>query len=68
MKSTDKINITMKITRSIKNIMDIRNIRNIRYLMLAAAVISVAVGIALGQPASVLGKAVRVCLECIGIG
>ncbi|MDD5833275.1 MAG: CD1871A family CXXC motif-containing protein [Clostridiales bacterium] len=65
MKSTDKINITMKITRSIKNI---RDIRNIRYLMLAAAVISVAVGIALGQPASVLGKAVRVCLECIGIG
>ena len=45
MKSTDKINITMKITRSIKNI---RDIRNIRYLMLAAAVISVAVGIALG--------------------
>lgn len=65
MKSTDKINITMKITRRIKNI---RDIRNIRYLMLAAAVISVAVGIALGQPASVLGKAVRVCLECIGIG
>lgn len=65
MKSTDKINITMKITRSIKNI---RDIRNIRYLMLAAAVISIAVGIALGQPASVLGKAVRVCLECIGIG
>ena len=65
MKSTDKINITMKITRSINNI---RDIRNIRYLMLAAAVISVAVGIALGQPASVLGKAVRVCLECIGIG
>jgi len=36
--------------------------------VLAAAVMSVAVGAAGGEPREVLGKAVRICLECIGIG
>lgn len=33
-----------------------------------AAVIMIVVGVANGQHNSVFGKAIRVCLECIGIG
>ena len=36
-------------------------------LLLLGAVLC-AVGLCLGQNAQVLGKAVTVCLECIGIG
>ena len=35
-------------------------------LILAAGL--VVVGVLQGQPASVMAKAVRVCLECVGIG
>lgn len=35
-------------------------------LALAAALI--VLGIAQGQPAQVLAKAIRVCMECVGIG
>ena len=37
-------------------------------LTLLAAVILVVVGILTGQYSQVLSKAIRVCLECIGIG
>lgn len=37
-------------------------------LALAAAAVLIAVGIAQGQPAQVLAKAIRVCMECVGIG
>ena len=36
--------------------------------LLAAAAALIAVGVALGQPGEVLAKAVRICLECVGIG
>lgn len=36
--------------------------------LLAAGIILIAVGIALKQPDSVLSKAARICMECIGIG
>lgn len=35
---------------------------------LAAAAVLIAIGVAQGQPAQVLAKAVRVCMECVGIG
>ncbi|MCR5322188.1 MAG: hypothetical protein K6E85_02735 [Lachnospiraceae bacterium] len=37
-------------------------------LIILAAVILTVAGILLGQYSQVLGKAIRVCLECIGIG
>ncbi|MBO4415340.1 MAG: hypothetical protein J5824_05090 [Lachnospiraceae bacterium] len=38
------------------------------FLALLAAVILVIIGILTGQYSQVLSKAIRVCLECIGIG
>ncbi len=34
---------------------------------IAAALICIGVGIARGEPAVVLRKAIRICLECIGV-
>ncbi|MBR4725544.1 MAG: thioredoxin [Lachnospiraceae bacterium] len=42
------------------------NIRGL--IVLAAAIGLIVTGILLGQYSQVLGKAIRVCLECIGIG
>lgn len=38
------------------------------WLLLAAAAVLTGAGLWLGQNALVLQKAVRVCLECVGIG
>lgn len=35
---------------------------------LALAAVLIALGIVQGQPAQVLAKAIRVCMECVGIG
>ena len=35
---------------------------------IAAAALLILAGIADGQPAAVMAKAVRICLECVGIG
>ena len=37
-------------------------------VVLAAAAGLITAGVLLGQYSQVLGKAIRVCLECIGIG
>ena len=37
-------------------------------ITLIAALALLTAGIALGQYSQVLGKAIRICLECIGIG
>ncbi len=37
-------------------------------LLMGVGATLIAVGAALGQPAIVMAKAVRVCLECVGIG
>lgn len=36
--------------------------------ILVLAVVLVVTGVALGQPAQVLNKAINICLECLGIG
>ncbi len=38
------------------------------WIVLAAGIVLIAVGCILGQPDSVLVKAIRICLECVGIG
>lgn len=46
-----------------------RQIRTILFVALAiAGAAFVAYGIASGQAAAVLNKAIRICMECIGIG
>ena len=37
-------------------------------LTLAADVLLIVAGIFQGQPTQVLAKAVRICMECVGIG
>jgi len=43
-----------------------KNIR--RVVIILAAIAMIAYGISAGEPAIVLRKAVKVCLECIGLG
>lgn len=38
------------------------------YTVLAIALAFMGIGIALGQQGQVLAKAVRICMECVGIG
>lgn len=38
------------------------------WLTLAAATVLTGIGLAQGQNAQVLAKAIRVCMECVGIG
>ncbi|WP_185752533.1 CD1871A family CXXC motif-containing protein [Butyrivibrio sp. AE2032] len=37
-------------------------------VFIAAGVILIIVGIALGHPAQVLTKAAKICMECVGLG
>ena len=37
-------------------------------LLMAAALALVGAGVAMGQPAQVMTKAVRICMECVGLG
>ena len=40
----------------------------IHFAVLAAALVLIGIGLWRQEQAEVLGKAVRICLECIGIG
>lgn len=42
--------------------------RPVTALLFLLAAVLIAVGIWQGQPALVLRKAIRICLECVGIG
>ncbi len=42
--------------------------RIVRFSILAAAIVFIGIGLMRQEQVEVLGKAVRVCLECIGIG
>ena len=38
------------------------------WLTLYAALVLIVLGVTQNQPAQVLAKAIRVCMECVGIG
>ena len=46
----------------------VRRVNYVTAALLAAGALLAAVGAASGQHEQVLAKAVRICLECIGIG
>lgn len=37
-------------------------------LAMTAGIVLTAIGILRGQPAQVMAKAIRICMECVGIG
>lgn len=39
-----------------------------RIIILAAAILMIVSGVLMGETQTVLQKAIRICLECIGIG
>ena len=45
-----------------------RNSRLLRWVIAAAAVVMIGIGLWNGENRIVLAKAVQICLECIGIG
>lgn len=42
--------------------------KNPALVLMAAALVLILLGITQGQPQQVLSKAIRVCMECVGIG
>ncbi|HKK94777.1 MAG TPA: CD1871A family CXXC motif-containing protein [Anaerovoracaceae bacterium] len=42
--------------------------QKIRYMLLAVAIIFIGIGIYINEYEVVFAKAIRICLECIGIG
>ena len=42
--------------------------RKIMILLLTASVIMIVTGVVMGQNQNVMSKAIRICLECVGIG
>lgn len=55
-------------TKKEKREKNVNSIRIIRFLVLFLAVAFLAVGVARKEYIEVLQKAVKICLECIGIG
>lgn len=43
-------------------------IKVLRYSVLLVAIIMISVGVSKGQPYQIFQQAIRICLECIGIG
>lgn len=46
----------------------LKSIRISRFLLLTAGIIMVCYGASRGEAATVLSKAINLCLECVGIG
>lgn len=40
----------------------------LKYIILAASIVLIVLGVISGEAKAVLNKATRICLECIGIG
>ena len=48
--------------------MSAAQVKWIRAALLVAGIAFIAIGLATGEAGNVLDKAIRICLECIGIG